>query len=1452
MIQSADFAEIREQAISAFVQRDFDAFKGVIAEWEHQAEETTNYQIELRAQNDELRLVRQELEISNIKYRNLYDFSPAAFITFDEDFHIIALNRTAANLLDFKIKELIGKSFSDFIFPDDQDNFYLHCKSAISVGHTINCKVRVVSSSGKVISLNGESKCLKNIDKIEIHSSFTDVTELDQTRNMVEEQEKLFQKLFDKAGDANYILDGDIYLDCNARALELFGLDSKTEIIGWHPYDFSPKYQFCGKNSIDKAKEYIELCYERGYINFEWQHINKKTGLILTEVTLTAITRDGQPLLLVTLRDISERKAKELELKKSQANLYTIIDSSNIAIALFSNEGLLLHFNQLFSNGVGQALGKEIRINFDYEYLVTDSTDEHDLIYYKNKVLCGEPAKFEKSLTINGELRHYEFNYNPVVIDELVEGFCIFISDISKYKYAEQVLKESNEELEQKVEERANALVEQAKFLSLLMDSIADLIFVKDVDGKYLNCNIAYCSFTGREKSELLGKTDYDLYSAEDAESFTEFDRRMFETGKSARSNQVLTFPDGSKLIFDTIKTPLFDQDGNIKGLIGISRDITEFKKLEDDIKNINRELEDIIDKRTVKLQQEISERIRAEEALKKSREMYRNLFNDIPVGIYRTTLDGSIILANPALVSMLGYNTLNELKARDLNTHGYADAKSREDFISLVLSSEKTIEFEGIWITKTGEELFVLEKAKVVRDYRNNVMYIEGTAEDISDRKIAEKMQQTVYRISEMAYKVNNLEELYPFIHKSINALLPCRNFYIAIYDELRNEISFPYLVDEIESPEPSKLGPYPFNGGMTEYVISTGTFHLLHKEQIVSLERQGLLQVSGPMPESWLGVPLKTTDNRSIGVLAVQSYDEGTNYDVNAKDILVFISTQIAMVIYRKQIEEALHSERKYLADRVLERTEELSALNAELERAVRTKDEFLANMSHELRTPLNAILGLSEILLKHKEFNENEKHKRAMNTIRESGSHLLNLINDILDLSKIEAGKLDINYEELNVMDIANASINFVRQLAIKKSIDIELEVAPRTPSVFHADSVRIKQILINLLNNAVKFTPQKGKVGLHISIDSKEEVIYFNVWDTGIGMSDENLQKLFKPFTQLSSNLAREYEGTGLGLSLVSKLSEMHGGSVSVESKVGIGSKFIIAIPIRNQRMQQNVFDTITDRKFNNIQNVLIIEDSPDDANLLAGFLSKFSIIAELFEFEANIEEVLNEKRYDVVFLDLLLWDKSGWEILNLIKKHPKLSSIPVVVTSVLKERARASAYGADAYLVKPYSFNTLYESLQRIDLKYDKGLFLEKQAEGSKTPMENQTLILLAEDNEANLQTLETFLEYGGFSVVVARNGKEAVDTAFEYQPDLILMDIQMPKMDGLEAIRLIKQNNRFESIPIIALTALAMPGDRERCLSAGANNYVSKPVNFDTLINSMNELLPEDKRKISE
>ena len=463
-----------------------------------------------------------------------------------------------------------------------------------------------------------------------------------------------------------------------------------------------------------------------------------------------------------------------------------------------------------------------------------------------------------------------------------------------------------------------------------------------------------------------------------------------------------------------------------------------------------------------------------------------------------------------------------------------------------------------------------------------------------------------------------------------------------------------------------------------------------------------------------------------------------DGSVFYADVKAALVRLDNQEVLVGFfrditeRLQAAEALIAERNSLARRVEERTADLSQVNAELSRAVRAKDEFLATMSHELRTPLNAILGLSECLLEQLRGPLNERQQQSLRTIEISGRHLLTLINDILDLAKVESGRMEVHLDPVLITELCESSLLFVKEQALKKHLHLALHLDDQR-AMMYADAKRLKQMLVNLLSNAVKFTEAGGQVSLEVQTDAEAGVVRFSVEDTGIGMTPEGMGRLFQPFIQLDSRLNRQHEGTGLGLALVRRLAELHGGSVTVASELGQGSRFTIALPYASYEM---------------------MAQPPADYALTVG--------------------------------------------------SNALHAVPSI------ENTKSAR---EAPITPPYEYPPA------------------------------GVRVLMVEDNPINSTTIGAYLHDRGYHVVAARNGREALDIVAEARPDVILMDIQMPEMDGLETTRHLRAMPAYQHTPIIALTALAMPGDRERCLAAGANEYLTKPVRLKGLVETMQRLL---------
>ncbi|MCP5095684.1 MAG: response regulator [Chloroflexi bacterium] len=614
-----------------------------------------------------------------------------------------------------------------------------------------------------------------------------------------------------------------------------------------------------------------------------------------------------------------------------------------------------------------------------------------------------------------------------------------------------------------------------------------------------------------------------------------------------------------------------------------------------------------------------------------------------------------------------------------------------------------------------------------------------------------------------------------------------------------------------------------------------------------------------SGFQARSILCVPLQT---KGVTIGAIEAINKETG-PFNEEDLrlLTLLSQPVASAIenaqlyqkaqqeiaQRKMFEEALEAERTLLARRVEERTADLSAANAELAHAARLKDEFLASISHELRTPLNAVLGISEALQEEVYGALNEKQIGSLRSIEESGRHLLSLINDILDLSKVEAGKLELEIRPVSVDSVCQSSLRLIKQNAHKKRLKVS-STYDSVVNTVQADERRVKQILVNLLSNAVKFTMEGGEIGLEVVGDREKKLAHFTVWDDGIGISKDDISRLFRPFVQLDSRLAREYAGTGLGLSLVYRMVELHGGSVSVESELGNGSRFTISLPWQDAGMSLTPMEeaeliAADAPRLLGIKRALLIEDSPAATAQMIRYLGEFGLeTITCPQGEGAWEKALVEQP-DVIILDILLPDMPGWDVLRQLKAERPTRDIPVLIVSVIEEQSKAFELGASVSLVKPINRLQLQRALRQIvveQIKHEQTMIL---ASNQRRAFTDHPLILLAEDNEINIQTFSDYLLSKQYRLLVVRNGIDAVKVSKEARPDLILMDIQLPGMNGIDAIKEIRGDDTIQQMPIIAVTALAMPGDHESCLKAGATAYLSKPVRLKGLVEMIEQQL---------
>ncbi|MBF0432139.1 MAG: response regulator [Fibrobacteria bacterium] len=569
---------------------------------------------------------------------------------------------------------------------------------------------------------------------------------------------------------------------------------------------------------------------------------------------------------------------------------------------------------------------------------------------------------------------------------------------------------------------------------------------------------------------------------------------------------------------------------------------------------------------------------------------------------------------------------------------------------------------------------------------------------------------------------------------------------------------------------------------------------------------------------------------------------------------------------------------SELQTKSDELGKQTEELKIQQRSVEEANRLKSEFLSNMSHELRTPLNSILSIPQALLASKTTSMSEKEKKYLGIIERNGKTLLSLINNILDLSKIEAGRVEVSVSTFNLHDFINESLFDFRLLAEKKNLGIHYEVREENLPVI-SDRFKLKQVLTNLVGNAIKFT-EKG----HITIKAgrSNESLFIEVSDTGIGIEAQDLNTIFDEFRQLDGSTSRKYEGTGLGLSISNRLMALLNGTITVQSEKGKGSIFTMSFPteIQNQKGEHighaelphwdssTVINPILPDKpetlnfspdKHHLPQLLIVEDNPDATEQILHILKELEVFSITAENGIEALDKIQNFIPDGIILDLMMPEMDGLELLERLRSRPETRHTPVLVltakelTSADFEKLRnnhisqliikGSVDRSELKFKIEEAFN-LVKSTRQMPAKQPDTQTNEIEKTARRTPSPgNIPVVLIIEDSSDNTETMKLLLDGYNCKLIQAMDGPKGLQAVLDNNPDLILLDIQLPEMSGYDVLKKIRSNPARSDIPVVAVTAHAMKGDEEKIRTAGFDAYIPKPIDKNILYNVLNNFI---------
>ncbi len=921
-----------------------------------------------------------------------------------------------------------------------------------------------------------------------------------------------------------------------------------------------------------------------------------------------------------------------------------------------------------------------------------------------------------------------------------------------------------------------------SQYLEATINSIPSLVWYKDKNGIHEKVNDSFCHTVNKTKAQVQGRGHAYIWDVEqDDPACIESERIVMTEERTLVSEEVID-TGGGKRILTTYKSPLYDLDNSVMGTVGVAIDITQERAYQQAITQKNRTLE--------------------------------TLFTTMDCGVMRHSTDGSRILSiNRAALSILGYENPEEMLADGFQMVAASIAPEDKDRVQSCIRSLETVG------DSVSVEYRVRHKDGRTLHVMGNIKLIEENDELLYQRFLLDCTAQRQREEQERSEKERRHMELVQAL--SIDYTLVC-------FFDLDTGVGYPLRV---ENNSRRKLDE-----------IFTGGIHLRESmeqyiERYVYAEDRDLMRQT--VSPEWLS---KELSEKHMCYANYRTCCDGQLEYFQFKAVCAGSWQESrGIVLGLRSVDEETRSE--------MEKKSLLEDALLQANRASKAKTVFLSNMSHDIRTPMNAIVGFTALAVTH--LDQRDLVEEYLKKIMTSGNHLLSLINDILDMSRIESGKMHLEEAPTNLPDILHGLRSIIQSDIHAKQLELYIDAVDVVDEEICCDKLRLNQLLLNLLSNAVKYTPAGGIVSMRIIQKQGAPAGFgsyeFRIRDTGIGMSKEFVAHIFEPFERERNTTISGIQGTGLGMAITKNIVDMMNGSISVKSEQGMGSEFTVSLTFRlcGGEKEQQIIPELSGRR------ALVVDDDFNTCDSVSFMLQQIGLRAEwtLSGREAVLrtrQAVMREDNYCVYVIDWLLPDLNGVEVARRIRKEIG-DEVPIIVLTAydwsdIEEEAREA--GVTAFCSKPLFHSELRRCLRSIvdadAAKLDEDVSLE--------PGMHTGRILLAEDNELNREIALAILEEAGFTLEIAENGQIAVDMVKRAEPGyyrLVLMDIQMPVMDGYEAakaIRALPDCGQTE-LPILAMTANAFEEDKQAALKCGMNGHIAKPINIATLLETMEKVL---------